>query len=65
MKTTLLLILSVFATGTTLTSCDEVGDDDHPGMPSSNDAVPARKIDGRQEKLVPGSRNDPGEGRED
>ena len=65
MKTTLLLILSILATGATLISCDEIGDDDHPGMPSSNDAVPAPKIDGRQEKLVPGSRNDPAEGRED
>ena len=45
-------------------SCREVGDDDHPGTQSSDDAKPVPMIDGRQEKLVPGSRN-PGVGEQE
>ncbi|QJE95754.1 hypothetical protein [Luteolibacter luteus] len=45
-----------------VSSCNEAGDDDTPGMQSSKNAAPGPKTDGRQEKLVPESRNHESEG---
>jgi hypothetical protein len=46
------------------TSCNEGGDNDHPGDQTSKDVDPPDLIDGRQEKLIPESRNRPSESKE-
>lgn len=59
----ILMMVALFVS--VASSCREAGDDDTPGMQSSKGAAPAPKTDGRQETLVPGSRNHPAEGSKD
>jgi hypothetical protein len=49
----LALAIATFATG-----CDEITDHDTPGYQRSEDLPHRDTIDGRQEKVIPGSRND-------
>jgi hypothetical protein len=49
----LALATAIFATG-----CDEITDHDTPGYQRSEDLPHRDTIDGRQEKVIPGSRND-------
>lgn len=49
----LALGIAAFASG-----CDEITDHDTPGYQRSKDLPHRDTIDGRQEKVVPGSRND-------
>jgi hypothetical protein len=65
MKITLhYLLLSAFL-GSLGAGCDEAGDHDHPGNQTSKEVPPPKMIDGRQEKLIPGTRNREEESKED